>query len=270
MITRNIILSSMVFLLATVWLVPMGEQQQANTQKEPAFTPLEEEEDLFNGRIKDDQTTTEVIQLSFFGHTKVGGVRRDDDDSVTTLNLANITSIKIQQPMYTSKKYPDKDFALAQKTALDGTVTNGLLLPRQVIICGIEKKTGDEKAWYLSKIDELIIEPAAVAEPETPMQVPVAKKVKRETTLVTPETTPIPIPAPTETVTQSALAGTSAETPIATEKTEYKDMLIKVVEKEPEIVNQKKTITQAATDLLSAVIEVIKALFNFVKGLFWS
>lgn len=261
MITRNIIVSSTVFLLATIWLFPMGEQQLANTQKEPAFTPLEEEEDLFNGRIMDDQTITDVIQLSFYGHTKVGGVRRDDDDSVTTLNLANIKSIKIRQQMYTSTKYPDKDFALIQKTALDGTVTDGLLLPRHVIICGIEKKTGDEKAWYLSKIDELIVESGAVAEPEP----------ENPTTNAS-----APADMPTKNATQipatntPAMPATTTDAPIAREKKEYKDMLIKVVEKEPEIVNQKKSVTQAITDLLSAIIEVIKALFNFVKGLFWS
>lgn len=261
MIRRNIILSCTVFLLTTVWLVPMGEQEQASVSKEPAFSPLEEEEDLFNGRIKDDQKITEVTQLSFFGHTKIGGIRRDDDDSVTTLNLANIKSIKIQQHMYTSKKYPDKDFALVQKTALDGTVTDGLLLPRQVIVCGIEKKTGDEKAWYLSKIDELIIEPGTVAEPQAPAGSAPAAKLLAQATM--PEMPTTQGSATTET------SETTTDQLIAKAKEKYKAMQIKIVEKEPDVINKKKTVIQAVTDLFAAIIEVIKALFNFVKGLFW-
>lgn len=268
MISRKIVFSSSIFLLATMWLVPMGEQVQPDTQKEPAFTPLEEGEDFFNGRIMDDQTITEVTQLSLYGYTKVGGIRRDDDDSVTTLNLANTKAIKIQQQVYTSKKYPEKDFALIQKTALDGTVTDGLLLPRHVIICGIEKKTGDEKAWYLSKIDELIVQPAASAEPEAPAQNTPAPTPAAPVATIPDSAQDAPhVPATTPTTTPL-----SANTPIATEKKEYKNMFIKVVEKEPEqeIVNQKKTVIQAITDLLAAVIGVIKAVYEFIKGLFWS
>lgn len=264
MITRKIMLSCAFFLLAHVSLIPMGEQQDASISKDPEFTPLEAEEELFNGVIKDDKTVTEVIQLSFFGHTKVGGIRRDDDDSVTTLSLANIKSITIQESFAVSQKYPEQEFARIQKVALDGTVTDGFLLPRHVIICGVEKKTGDEKAWYLNKINELIIQPVST--------VTVADVVAVNTL----PARPAPAPAAQQT-NQASIPVDVVEYKISTQTTgpvavvhdEYKEMALKVVGKTAEVINPKKTVIEAVTDVFAALVELIKALFNFVTGLFW-
>ncbi len=141
-------------------LMSMGDTTQTSVLKEPSYAELEEGEELYDGTVKDEGVVTELKQVSFFGHTKVGGVRQEPGDAVTRLDLGKIKSIKVLQEIATSKKYPEKDFCEIAKTSLDGTTQEILLVPRHVVICGIDKTTGDEKAWYLNKIDELMVEKA--------------------------------------------------------------------------------------------------------------
>lgn len=230
---------------------PMGEQQPACSSKDPVFVSLEEGEDILDATIIDEGTGTEVTEISFSGPITVGGIRCEDNNLVTELNLKEIRSITVIEQAYTSARYADKDFALIQVTWLDGLVTSDapckeLLIPRHIVICGIEKGTRAQKACYLSKIDKLIIHhPAA---PESTTADVAASSVKEE-----------------KVATDMA----SVE-PLSTVKKEYKEMEVKVVEKKkPEVLTEKKTLIEAVNDLIGAIIGLVKALFNFVKGLFW-
>ncbi len=248
-------------LVVALWSVgtPMGDQTTPSTLKEPAFAPLEDGEDVLSGRIKDESTTTELTQLSFFGHSAVGGIRREDDDSTTKLDLGKIKSLKVVEHTYASKRYPEKDFALIKKTSLDGTVTEGLLLPRHIIICGVEKKTGDEKSWYLNKIDELIIDNAGVETEVGPSPETIEKVLNKADG---------EMPAPTARPRQGQKIQKIIEEPIKMTE-EYKEKELKVVDKKDTVVATQKTIMQALTDVVFSIVGLIRTILNFVKSIFW-
>jgi hypothetical protein len=273
------ILGIVIFLVVTSWstMIPMGESTtQQTVLKEPAYAQLEEGEELCEGRIIDEGTETEVTQLSFFGHTKVGGIRRENNDSVTTLDLTNIRSLKIKEQAYSSKRYPTKDFALLQKTSHDGAVSDDLLVPRHIVICGIEKKTGDEKAWFLNTVDELVVEPVVKDGATEKVVTPKAKpsKSSEPEAVKVPESQPVPITSEKKVEEEKvAPAAVDVKTdeqgikPIKV-KEEYKDMEVKVVEKKTSD-TEYKTVRQAVSDFAQSIVDVIKALFNFVRSIIW-
>lgn len=139
---------------------------------EPAFVDLKEDEPSYIGSIIDDNVTTYVRDISFTGHTSIGGVLKENDDSVNKIELSQIKELEIENPDYTSKKYSDKDVMLAKIITNDGTEINGLLIPRNLVICGIEKNTGIKKAWFLRKIKKITI--------DKPRQLTVVDKEKQE------------------------------------------------------------------------------------------
>lgn len=55
---------------------------------------------------------------------------------------------------------------------------------------------------------------------------------------------------------------------IGTVKEQYREMEIKVVEKQQTDV-KTKSILGATTDLVQVFIDVIKTIFDFIKGLVW-
>ena len=125
---------------------------------EPTFTELKEDEPSFSAIIEDDNTKTEVTDISFTGHTSLGGIRKEKDDSVNKLELSNIKELEIINPDHRSKKYSDKDVMLAKVITNDGTEIDDLLIPRNVTICGIEQNTKIKKAWFLRKVKRITIE----------------------------------------------------------------------------------------------------------------
>jgi|WetSurMetagenome_2_1015567.scaffolds.fasta_scaffold101239_2 hypothetical protein len=279
---KQIMLASFVIALCWPWATPMGDSTQQNVLTEPTFAALEEGEDLLDGTIKDELSTTHVSQLSFFGNTTVGGIRQENNDSVTKLDLSKIKSIKILQASYASKRFPEKDFTLARKTSLEGNVSEEYLIPRHIVICGIDKRTGDEKSWYLNKLDELIVGKPA-NEPPTPVTAaptkprpetikPVEPIVPAQTTeqTTTAPTAQEKTTVPTEKIHEQAAAPVAVQTaseqaqPI-TVKEQYTEKEIKFVEKKA---NDTKSILSALDTLISAIGGFFKAIFNFIKSLF--
>ena len=236
-------------LVGVVWFVavPMGESAQQSTLKEPAFAALEEGDESYKGVIKDEGTESRITDITFFGHTTVGGIRQESNDSMTKLDLANLKSLKVLKPTYSSTRYPEKDFCLVQKTTNSGDVEE-VLVPRHIIICGIDEQSKDQRSWYLSKIDELIIEKGATPEP--------AVKELEEKIKAAPD---VKVPAKKKSVTVTE--------PI-TVKEQYREMEVKIVEKKPGA-TESKSVIGAVTDLVQAFVNVIKAIFNFIKGLVW-
>jgi hypothetical protein len=277
---NNKILALSLATVVVLWpyATPMGESVQQGTLKEPSFTPLNEGKECYEACIKDEQTVTEVTQFSFSGHTKIGGIRKETDDSVTKLDLANIKTIKVLQHAYTSKRYPEKDFCLIQKTSHEDAVSDGMLMPRYVVICGIEKRTGDEKAWYLSKIDEVTVEKAPMPLPEAAKKAlpakkasPVEKTVKRaaENVELQEEKSASSEPVTTELPRQPQQVNEQDQQPIEplVIKEQYKEKQIVVVEKKASD-GDISTIGHAAVNVLIAVIDLFKSVWSFIRGLF--
>jgi hypothetical protein len=242
-----------VFMLAFSWmslsyLQAMGEQDGAKgTLKEPVYAELEEGEPIFDGRILDEGTVTDVTQLSFYGNTSVGGIRREDNDSVTKIDLEHTQSLKVTQQAFASKRYPQNDFAEVSKATNDGMVVKGLLVPRHIVICGIEKKSGDKKAWFLGTIDELIVTKSGG--PENGGEV----EKKKENS---------------EVKTEGPESSEDEKKTVASTKEVYKNEELKIVEKQS--VMEQGSIVKSINDLIVAIVNVFKAIWRTIKGVFWS
>lgn len=124
----------------------------------PEFVGILEGEGSFAGTIHDDNNIIPIHEISFTGHTKIGGIRRGSDDSVNVLDLSKLKEIKVIKETYICPRYQDKEYILVQTTSINGAITDDLLVPRNVVICAIATETNMEKSWYLRKIRKITIE----------------------------------------------------------------------------------------------------------------
>ena len=123
----------------------------------PEFVDILEGEGSFAGTIYDDKNIVPIHEVSFTGHTKIGGIRRGSDDSVNVLDLAKLKSIEIIKETYICPRYQDKEYILVKTVSNNGAVTGDLLVPRNVVICAIATETDMEKSWYLRKIKKITV-----------------------------------------------------------------------------------------------------------------
>jgi hypothetical protein len=160
------LMRSIFLLLALCLWVNMGEtgRENQNTSKteEPRFAPLEEGEGSYSGIIYDGEITTKVIDLSFSGKTNIGGIRNEADDSFSQLKFSDVKEIDIVNPKYSSKNHSNNDekiifFSLITVKTNNGKEVTNLLAPPYIVVCGIEQETKIEKAWFLYKINKIVI-----------------------------------------------------------------------------------------------------------------
>lgn len=245
-----------VFMMDNTNVCGFGDMMQQNSGgKEPAFAALEEGEDLFEGIVKDDQAEISIQQLSFFGHATVGGIRQENNDSMIKLNLATIKRLELIQAQYTSKRYSEKDFSLFRKVSVvPGTaaeVAEEILIPRNVVICGIDKKTGDERSWYLGKVEQLIV-------------IQENGQAQLDMTTTTTAASPIQQPVGKKTLSQVAPKDDRKAFVVVRDPISQRDVLVT----EAENASGPKTVLQAITDFIKAFIEIIKSIFNAIKNIF--
>lgn len=141
---------------------------------EPKFIPLEEGQGSYIVKVYDDNATLTIKDISFSGRTSIGGIRSEKDDSIMQLKLSKVKEIRILQPIFQSKRFSDQEFTLASITMNNGTKVDNLLIPKNIVICGIEESTQIERAWLLSKLTKLVVE-SGVKPAKT-------SKVKKEST----------------------------------------------------------------------------------------
>jgi len=236
----------------------LGDQGPQLNLTAPKFVPLEVGEESLSFAVKDESTTTELEKVSFWGSTAISGVCREDNDSVTSIHLAYTQKIKVVEQEYKSKRYPTKEFCLVEKTNIDGTVTNGLLVPAKLVVCGINKQSKDQEAWFLGKIDQLLrlYHPAPGGQHR---DIAVAKHIEH---LVGPQ------PHKTAKKNKAPKPHDSAAVKVLEAPDVCQEKKIVVLEKQTGAMEQK-TIVQAVTDLLVAIIGVCKAVFETIRGLFF-
>ena len=242
-------------MVALSWSGPLwglGDQHATGQLTEPKFVKLEIGQDLISGCIRDENHVTEMEQISFFGHTSVGGICREDDDSVTTIDLALTKRLQVLVPEYRSVRYPHKEFCLVRKTSHDDVVTNGLLFPRKIVICGVQKKTMDQKAWFLNKISflDITVQPVAGGL-QAADSLPIAPSV----------------PATPVAEHQSGAAVESSPPVGATAQQDETMPLRRVVLEKQSGAMESKSIGTAFTDIFVAFIVFIKAIFESVRTL---
>jgi hypothetical protein len=151
---------SQIIILTITFFICANFTGGANQTKkdEPEFVQLTEGQGIFAGKIYDDNNVIPVHELSFTGHSKIGGVRRESDDSITVLDFAKIRSFEVLKESHISPRYQDKEFILGKVVSNSGAVVDDLLVPRGIVICAIATQTDMEKAWYLKKIKKIVIE----------------------------------------------------------------------------------------------------------------
>ena len=234
----------------------LGDQGPQLNLAAPKFVPLEIGEESLSFAVKDENTTTELESVSFWGSTAISGVCREDNDSVTAIHLAYTQKIKVVQQDYKSKRYPNKELCLVEKVNIDGTITTGLLVPAKLVVCGIDKHSKDEEAWFLGKIDQLV---RLDKELDQHNDIAVAKHidhlVERHSKSHAQEH-----PKTHKPHDPAAVRILEEQEPVVEKK-------IVLLEKQAGAMEQK-TVVQSVTDLLVAIIGVLKAIFETVRGLF--
>lgn len=142
-----------------LFCVNMGEGgRNISTVVEPVFMPLEATQGSYAATIHDEGKEIKVRDLSFYGSTSVGGIRQESTDSFNKLELGKLKVIELVSPSFQSKRYSDQEFALINVETSQSTKIKDLLVPKNVIICAIERSTGVSRAWWLRKIEKIEIE----------------------------------------------------------------------------------------------------------------
>jgi hypothetical protein len=131
--------------------------RRTSSSLEPTYAPLEEKAGRFDAVVYDEKVSIELRDFSFFGHTTVGGLKKEDSDASCNLDLANVKEVIVKDQNYVSTRYKDQAFCFVDVVSKNGNIDKGFLIPKHVIICGINKKTNSEMAWFLSKVDRVVI-----------------------------------------------------------------------------------------------------------------
>jgi hypothetical protein len=230
-------------------LAPWGETTPQVGGKLPAFTPLEEDAGRFDAKIYDEGTITDVTDFSFSGDAALGGIRSETSEAITKINLESIATIEVlDKGIYNSKRYPNLDLFAIKKISKNGATVE-LLIPRHVVVCGKEKATQDEKAWYLHKIDKIEITPTSGSETTVTQVKKIVGDEKKGNN------------AP------KAKADEHEKTGIKTNE-EYQEKEIKIVEKKTAPPRQRG-LSSALEDFVTTIVGIITAVLKWIKHLIW-
>jgi hypothetical protein len=268
--TQGSLLRRLMF-FAVVWGVScnMADKDKVGTSNEPGFARLAEGQGSFRAIVYDESNHYTLKDFSFFGSTAVGGVRRETDDSVTRFELSKIKELKVLKPHFDSKRFGDKDFLLAEVIASTGSVTSDLLVPKKMIICGIDEKSGLEKSWFLQKIDRIVMQGATpLVLPSIPSSISGADKGTSGTSA---PVAPQPINAPAHVVPTAGSNEMTKRTyrPAKKNKWEafYKNEQLPQGEA-PANAQEKRSIGGAFIGVVDAIIDFFRALVNSILKLF--
>lgn len=135
-----------------------GCDKHDNFAVEPQFVSLQEGQGCYYACIYDDGSVSKVKDLSFYGQTGIGGVRRESDDSVNKLELSTVKQIMVKVPAFESLRFRDREYMLVAVEYSTGAVINDLLFPKHVIVCGVEEETGMKRAWFLHKLEKIVMD----------------------------------------------------------------------------------------------------------------
>lgn len=166
---RSLRLTLFVMIVATPSLVGMGPgNERSSNALEPRFVPLDPDENSYCGIVIDNRIPLHVKNISFSGSTKIGGMRKEADDSVSALDLSRVQKIMIKNPFFQSPHHsPSRDtllFILSEIAFLlpdMATKTEEYLIPHDIVFSAEEISTGVQKAWRLRDIDSLSIDHAS-------------------------------------------------------------------------------------------------------------
>jgi hypothetical protein len=140
-------------LLATTDLAAGGKAKEDETV---AYTELGRNQGLHDGIIIEANAQTAVTQLSFAGETTIDGIKKESDNSHNQINLSDIRSITVIDPLFESKRYPQQEFCLV-KIHTTHDYTEEVLMPRHLVICGQAVESHIKKSWALRTLKKIKI-----------------------------------------------------------------------------------------------------------------
>lgn len=268
-VQKRIIVRIAFFITVLAVTVNMGDKDKSAGVHEPGFAKLAEGEGSFRAIVYDENNQYTIKNFSFFGHVTVGGVRRETDDSVTRFELSKIKELKVLSSHFDSKRFGDKDFLLAEVTSATGAVTSDLLVPKKIVICGIDEKSGLEKSWFMHKINRFVVQGV------TPLVLPSIPSV-----ITGNADNHSAVPAPLTSVAQAPPSSPALPTGGSQEKTKRTFRPSKenkwdafynnnqIPSGPHESAENKKGISGAFIGIIDAIIDFVRAIINGILHLF--
>jgi len=121
------------------------------------YIELGADQGIYNATINDSEQAITVSKLSFAGETTLDGIKKETDNSISRISLGEIETIKMLDPIYESKRYPQIELCAVALTTTNGALEE-MLMPRNLLICGQDRDSGIKKTWSLRKINAIQLE----------------------------------------------------------------------------------------------------------------
>lgn len=220
--------------------------KSGGSSREPQFAPLQEGQGSYYACIYDDGSISKIKDISFYGQTNIGGIRRESDDSVNKLELSTVKQIVVKQPAFESMRFSDREYMLVSVEYSTGTIIEDLLFPKHVIICGVEEDTGMKRSWFLHKLEKIVID---------------CKRM--------PQRAVQQLDLPEREISQP-IASTRHRT--ADDRALEQDVMEKKVTVQPNLPSseeekpKEKTLFEAFLGIVDAIIDFLKAIFHTIRG----
>jgi len=141
-------------LLSSASINSMGKTKEEEQKEGPNYIALRSDQGIYHGIITDDSQRTKVTKISFAGQTTIDGIRKEKDNSVNRVKIAELRLLEVITPLHESKRYPDKEYSEVKVTTLNGN-TEYLLFPRLLTICAEAVQSKIEKSWYLYALNNI-------------------------------------------------------------------------------------------------------------------
>jgi len=154
-----IVLSALLLATATEHLFAGGQDKKNADDEKIEYVELGSDQGIYNATIQDGKTEIPITKLSFAGETTLDGIKKERDNSTCKISLGEVSRIVIIDPLYISTRYPHIELCCALVTTTSG-VTEELLMPRNILICGQDRESKIRKAWPLRKISSIMLEHA--------------------------------------------------------------------------------------------------------------
>lgn len=143
----------------------MGPTEKTHNSLEPHFIQLDPDENSYSGTIIDKGNNIQFKNISFNGSTRISGMRKEEDDSISILDLSRVQRLSIRDPFHQSVHHSTSDgqplYILVDITFMlpdHNTKTESYLIPHEIVFSAEEVSTGVQKSWLLRNIDSLSID----------------------------------------------------------------------------------------------------------------
>lgn len=148
--------------LVLIASVNMGTgSDNTSTVIAPRYVELDEDAQSYLATIEDGPKSTEVKNISFAGHTKIDGIRQEDNRGEITsafikIDLGDYTKFEIADRCYYPKSNRDLEYVRIRATHTSGN-NSILLFPKRTTVCAESIAPGMRYAWNLRDINSIEI-----------------------------------------------------------------------------------------------------------------